>query len=198
MAEIDVTRGDEPLVFQQGIESFRKSLQQRLTPSLAAEVKAMGIDFERPAMAVSLATWEGVVGHIAGRLYPELPEAERYFALGRMFMLGYTQTTIGAAVLTLARIMGVRRTLHRMGKNFRTVANFIETEVTDQGPNQLQLATWMRADLLARHRRPTLIFANYRRGVLQETLALLGATGTVAVTESNLEKQRVVFSIQWQ
>jgi uncharacterized protein (TIGR02265 family) len=198
VADIEVTRGDEPLVFQQGIESFRKSLNQRLTPSLAAEAKAMGLDFERPPIAISLATWEAVVGHIAARFYPDLPESERYFALGRQFMLGYTATTIGSAVLKFARVMGVRRTLHRMGKNFSTVANFIETESTDLGSNQLQLATWMRPDLLARHRRPTLIFANYRRGVLQETLALLGATGTVKVNESNVEKQRVVFAIQWQ
>ncbi len=94
--------------------------------------------------------------------------------------------------------MGVRRTLQRMGKNFRTVANYIEVEVSELGPTHLQLATWMRAELLARHRRPTLIFANYRRGVLQETLALLNATGTVTISESNLEQQRVVFSVQWQ
>lgn len=198
MSEADVTLGDEPLVFQSGIESFHKSLKGQLTPDLKAEIKRLGIDLERPQPAVSLAVWENMMARVAARLHPDLPEADRYFALGRQFMHGYAETTLGGAVVTLARVMGVRRTMHRMGKNFRTIANYIEVEVKELGEKKLELQTWMRPEHLARHKRPTLIFANYRRGVLQETLELLGATGTVSIAQMDQGKQRVVFSVEWQ
>jgi uncharacterized protein (TIGR02265 family) len=198
MTSLETTRGNEPLVFQPGIESLHKALKARLTPALQDEIKQLGIDLERPPPAVSLAIWENMIGQIAHKLHPGLPEAERYFELGREFMHGYAATALGTAVVTLARVMGVRRTMHRMGKNFRAIANYIETEVVDTGPNAVELRTWMRPDLLVHHKRPTLIFANYRRGVLHETLALVNTRGTVTISHMDLNTQKVVFTVQWE
>ena len=60
-------------------------------------------------------------------------------ALGRVFFGGYTSTVIGQAMLTMMRLIGPKRSLERMQRNFRTGGNYIETRFRELGPNHVEL-----------------------------------------------------------
>ena len=63
----------------------------------------------------------------AQTLYPTEPLEQALKVIGRTFFLGFIDTLLGRAMLGLLRIIGPRRSLERMQRNFRTGSNYIET-----------------------------------------------------------------------
>ncbi len=187
----------EPVVFDAAVEGFRRSMGRRLTPKLVEEIKVIGVDLSKPA-AIPLATWERMLRHVAIALFSELTESERYRALGHAFMQGYVETTIGRASLALGRVIGAKRTLMRMGRNFRSVTNYVEIEATEKGPTAIELKTWMIPLHLERHRERTDIFVSYRQGVIEETLKLLGRDGAVEISHCDRERLSATYLIHWK
>lgn len=187
----------EPVVFGAAIDGMRKALGKRFTPELKSTLLKAGVDFDKAQVAYSLDTWLVVVRTLGDSLAGEVPAGDRYQALGRMFMRGFVETPIGFAALTAGKVLGIKRTLMRMGRNFRTAANYIETEQTDVGPKELRIRTFINEKFLPRVNDRTMLIVEYRQGVLQEVLKLVGGVGVVEVVDAKPELHDVTFRITW-
>ena len=187
----------EPVVFGTAVEGMRKALGKQFTPALRDQLKAAGIDFEKVQVAYSLDSWLVVIRTLGATLGAEVPEADRYQHLGRIFMRGFVETPLGFAALAAGRVFGVKRTLMRMGRNFRTAANYIETELTDVGPKELRIRTYIHEKFLPRVSDRSMLIVEYRMGVLQEVLALVGGKGVVKIVDAKPERHDVTFHITW-
>lgn len=126
----------ERLWFQASVEGlFVRGVGEALTPALSLELRALGLDVERlqPAYPAELMT--RAIKLTAATLYPERTDAEGLRELGHVFMRGFGQTLIGRAMVQFMRVIGPRRSLERMQRNFRTGSNFIETKFTSVDAN---------------------------------------------------------------
>lgn len=94
-------------------------------------------------------------------------------------------------------VIGVKRALLRMGRNFKRAANDIETKARDVG-REVQLRTFTAPQFLGKASDRSTLITDYRRGVLEEVLALLGIAGTVEAVEVHVERQDVTFRITWR
>lgn len=188
----------EPVVFATAVEGVRKAFGKRLKPETLQRLKGLGMDLDSVQAAYPLKTWVDGVTILVEDLLPGLPVDEQHRQAGQQFMNGYVQTAIGFATLTTAKLIGVKRTLLRMGRNFRTAANYIETEVQDVGPKEVHLRATVGAEFLPRVAPgANALIINYRRGVLEQTLVLLGVEGSVEVLEVEAGRPGAVFRITW-
>jgi glucans biosynthesis protein len=106
--------------------------------------------------------------------------------------------TLGLAALTIAKVIGVKRTLQRMGRNFKQATNSLEAEVTELGPKAVRIRTFTAERYLPRSADRSTLVTEYRKGLLEQTLVLIGAQGTVTIEEHHPERQDVTFRIEWQ
>ena len=188
----------EPVVFGQAIEALVKALKDRITPAFRLEAKARGVDLDKLQTAYSLNAWSDFLRALGQHTLGEIPEADRYRQLGRIFMQGFVETPLGLAALALAKLLGPRRALERMGRNFKQATNYLEAEFTEVGPKEVRLRTFTAPQYLARAGDNATMIAEYRQGLLLETLKLIGAKdGNVEVVERRPAEQGVTFRITW-
>jgi uncharacterized protein (TIGR02265 family) len=188
----------EPVVFGAAIDGMRKALGKRFTPELKSTLLKAGIDFDKVLPAYSLESWILVVRTLGDALAADAAPDDRYQSLGRLFMQGFVQTPIGFAALAAGKLLGVKRTLLRMGRNFRTASNYIETECTQVGLNDLRIRTFIAEKFRPRVTDRSTLMAEYRQGVLQEVLVLVGGKGTVEIVDVKPELHDVTYRIAWQ
>ena len=140
----------EKLIFAQTFEGLLRSLGGNLTPQLSAGLRQRGLDLSvslRPAYP--LRVWIEVLSFVARELHPGLAPDTAVAAVGRTFMDGYGETMVGRAMMAMMRLIGPRRTLERVTRQFRTGNNFSETKLSLVGAteyhlwvNEVQLAGW--------------------------------------------------------
>ncbi|MFZ5443800.1 MAG: DUF2378 family protein [Myxococcota bacterium] len=187
----------EPVIFGAAIEGIRRAFAKQLTPELVAQLASGGVKLEHPQVAYPADTWVFVVRTVGDALASEVPERERYVHIGRLFMRGFVQTGVGFAALTAGKVMGVRRTLLRMGRNFRTAANYIETEFTEVGPKELLIRTWVREPFLSKIKDRSTLILEYRQGVLQEVMELVGGQGQVELLAADAARHDGRYRATW-
>lgn len=187
----------EPVVFGPVVDGLRKALGKQLTPEVKQRVLAVGIDFERSQVAYPAGAFLSALEIVGEALASEFPVETRFVQLGRLFMRGFVETGMGLAALTAARVLGVRRTLLRMGRNFKTGSNYLETAFTEVGPKELVLHTWVPPELRAKLTGNGKAIIDYRRGILEEVLALLHANGSVEVMALDTVSLDATFRITW-
>lgn len=132
-----------PMVFSTLIEGAHRAFGARLTPELRARVRAHGLDLDatRAAYPVNeflpgfLALAEEVVpGEAASR------EA-RLREFGLQFMNGFARTALGSAIFTMSRVIGTRRAMERIGRNVRSIGNFLDATCEVRAPNEVVITT---------------------------------------------------------
>ncbi len=187
----------EPVVFTEAVNGLRKALGKRFTPELAAELARVGIDYDRPQVAYAIGTWLAAATRVAAHLGPEVPEADRYRHLGQSFIRSFIATPLGIATVGAAKLMGVKRTLLRMGRNFKTACNYLECEGAETGPNEVRLRVFVAAPYLPKVKDPGNVIVGYRRGVLEGTLEAVGAKGTVEIIDAVPERYDYTYRITW-
>ncbi|MBK7862413.1 MAG: DUF2378 family protein [Archangiaceae bacterium] len=130
----------ERLWFQQAIEGlFVRGVGEAMTPTLRARLVALGIDTAalRPGYDADVVT--RAIRLTAAELFPGRSEGEALREMGALFMRGYVETLLGKAMIQLMRVVGPRRSLERMQRNFRTGSNYIETRFTSLGQGKVEL-----------------------------------------------------------
>ncbi len=131
----------ERLHFEQVVDGlWHRALEPRLSPALRAALLEQGLNLDAPLEpaypAEKMHDW---VVLTASSLYPTLAQDDALKQLGVDFFKGYTSTFIGAAMKTMMRVIGTRRSLERMERNFRTGNNFMQTRFTALGAGEVEL-----------------------------------------------------------
>lgn len=188
----------EPIVFSSAVEALQKSFGARLTPELKAKLRTIGVDVDRPPAAVSLATWLDVIELVGAALLPDTPTEERYRLLGREYIRGFVQTALGFATVSMAKLMGAKRTMLRMGRNFRTSANYIDADAKELGEREVEIHTRIAPGMEGRVPANVESIIQYRRGVLEQTLEELGAKNAkVDVLAHDLGSLSASYRVRW-
>jgi uncharacterized protein (TIGR02265 family) len=176
----------EKLIFSQTFEGIFRALGPRLDPSLSAALRQLGLDTQKPLEpAYPLAVFLEAVRLIGQRLFPELDADGQAHALGREFMDGYSQTMVGRAMVGMMRVLGPRRTLERLSRQFRTGNNFSETTLTQVSPAEFQL--WCNQ----------VTIPGWYAGLIERGLELAGAKAPLALL-LRLDETGGTFRVTWE
>ncbi|MBJ6763023.1 DUF2378 family protein [Myxococcaceae bacterium JPH2] len=178
---------DERVIFGNTVDSlYRKTLARDLSPDLRRRLREFGMDVEAPLLAAyPHPVWVKCLDEVSQALYPGVPTDVARRQLARRWIEGYAQTLVGAAVLTLARVVGPMRSLERMTHNFRSGNNFTETRLTVLGASS--------ADLWFNEPEAT---EGFVEGVLEEGLVRIGVKGlTLARTRHGPDA--CTYHLQW-
>jgi uncharacterized protein (TIGR02265 family) len=160
---------DEQLVFPQTVEGlFVRGLAGAMTPGLRLQLRAAGLDLDRPLAAgypaADFARWVRLASEA---LYPGMPEEQALRRMGRHFFDGYMDTLMGKALAPVMRVLGPRRTLERMERNFRSGSNYVAVRAETTGPSEVML------HFNEVHRIP-----GYYAGIIEHGAELTGAKDT--------------------
>lgn len=176
----------EKLIFAQTFEGLFRSVQTRLTPALQQGLKQRGVDLTRPLLpAYSHEVFTEVMLYLAAQLHPLIEEDEAVTLLGRGFMEGFGETMIGRAMLAAMRLIGPRRTLERVSRQFRAGNNFTETKLTPVNERTFEL--WINEVRLP----------GWYIGIVSRGLELAGGA-QVKVEIIGREGRSGTFRITWQ
>ena len=126
------------VVFAQSMEGLYRALSPHTPEEKAAFLRA-GVKGDHFAAGYSIETWLELLDACASSRFAHLPELERYAAVGRLFFLGFEKTLMGSALLALLKVIGPRRMLDRLTRNFRSANNFTVGTLTSLAPNHHRL-----------------------------------------------------------
>lgn len=190
----------EPIVFQGAVEGLRRAFGARLTPEVAARLRAIGVDFNKLVPAYPVGVWFKALEIAASALAAEKPVDERFRAVGRAFLLGYVETPMGFAVAAACRVLGVKRTMLRMGRNFSTASNYMEVEGREISPKEVKLRCFVKDGAFSEalhDEQGAIALAGYRQGVLEGVLEVLKVPGTIEVLSGDRKLHDFTFRITW-
>lgn len=128
------TPTEERVVFAVSFEAmFVRALGATMPAELRQSLAAMKIQLESLEVAYPLQTWKRALAEARRILHPNLPDAEAYEQLGRIFVRSYFETFLGRAVKPLLKVIGTSRSLDRMRQNFRGGNNFSDATLEKTG-----------------------------------------------------------------
>lgn len=176
---------NEPMMFSQAVEGLLRAIGGRLDDASRAHLKQLGLDVTQLEPAYPLEVWTNVMRYGASLVAPSLPPPQQMFELGRRFIDGYGATLVGKAMLTALKVLGPRRTLERMNRNFRTGNNYTETRLEPKGPTEYHL--WLNSV-----KEP-----EFYRGMLTAGLERSGAQGVELQTIEH-DATGAKFLVRWR
>ena len=174
--------------FEQVADGLLKgALEAHLDAPLVEKLRAAGIDLNKklpPAFpAADFHRWLLV---IARHRFPNLSDDEAFREFGRLAVTrGMQSTFLGRAVLTALQLLGVRRSLKRLGPSFRNGNNYIEAKVAELGPMSMEIQLG-----------PLVVLPSYYEGVLETGALLIGAR-TVQLTRLRTEGEHHTWRLDW-
>lgn len=144
-------------------------------PGLEARYRAVGLDLSTKLLpAYSYEIWRACLEAQREVVFPGEPLDRASHQQGAKYVAAYFDgTVIGAPLKGLLRLIGPRRALDRMSRNFKTANNFSEVSLTARGENE--------GDLLVND-----VFSaspHYIVGMLEHGLGLCGMHVTVSPAE---------------
>lgn len=130
----------EKLWFSQSVEGLLiRGVGAQMTPSLNAQLVALGIDLAHLKPAYPNDAVVSAIRLTASVLFPGQTERDALRGMGTVFMRGFAETLMGKAMVQFMRVIGPRRSLQRMERNFRTGGNYIETRFTALGAGKAEV-----------------------------------------------------------
>ena len=177
----------EKIIFDHTVESLLRTLKRPIPPEQIQGLDALGIDLSKPLLpGYPIEVYSALIGFIGRQRFPQLPEEEADFEVGRAFIEAYTtQSVMGKALKGLLRVIGPHRAIERMSRTYRSANNYTETRLQQLGPARYEL--WFNFVL-----RP-----GYFRGMVHETLSLCGVK-QLEVKTVVAENKEATFHVSWQ
>lgn len=176
----------ERLIFSQTFEGLRQALGDRLTPEHHLALQALGVDFTRPFRpAYPKDAFVAVIERLAQDLFPDRGLEAGVCAVGRAFIDGYERTMVGRALLAMLRVLGPRRSLERLSRNFRTANNFSETRLVALGERDFEL--WCNE----------VASPGWYFGIITRGLEVAGARDVKVVIVERRDASAATFRIRW-
>lgn len=190
---------EEPVIFSTVVDGTKKAFGERLTPALLAKLKDVGMDFNSGQPAYPMDAFLRAFQVLADALVPDEPDAKlRYRKLGHDFMAGYVETGLGRATLMMAKLIGLRRTLERLGRNMYTTGNYLTVEILNESPTRLTAITRVRPEFHSFVTPDWGVIAHYRLGIFDAVFELIGTPGTIELLEDDLAKFETRFRLNWR
>ncbi|MFZ5439319.1 MAG: DUF2378 family protein [Myxococcota bacterium] len=178
----------ERVEFEQVAEGLLKgALEAHLDPQLVERLRAAGLDLTRKlAPAYPAAQFYKWLLIVSRHRFPGMSDEEASREVGRLaVMRGMQSTLIGRAALTAMQLLGVRRSLKRLGSSFKHGNNYIEAKVTELGPTSMEIQLG-----------PLVGPPGYYEGVLEEGPRQVGAR-TVQLTRLRVDGEHLVWRVDW-
>lgn len=173
----------DKLIFAQTFEGLLRALGPKLDERMATELRKAGVD---PAAelkpAYPLAVFQQTIRLVGEAVAPGQPPEVQTFEAGRAFIDGYGQTMVGKAMLGMMRVIGARRSLERLSRQFRTGNNFSETTLRELGDGEYEL--WVNQVTIPGWYRGLITAGLERAGAREVTVELLtqaDAAGTFRI-----------------
>jgi uncharacterized protein (TIGR02265 family) len=173
----------EQVVFASSMEGMWRALQPP-TPGEAAAFARAGIDGKKFQAAYPLIQYTDLLDACGVGRFGHLEPLQRFTEVGRLFMVGYKKTLVGQALIAVLRVLGPRRMLDRMTRNFRTANNYTEVTLEPVSPTQHVLR-------ITHVTRPGLFI-----GLLEKGLTYAGAKG-LSVTLLEHQEKVARYEIRW-
>ena len=157
-------------------------------PGLTERFAVLGLDVTRPlAPAYEYATWRALLEAQREVVFPKATPEKAAWEQGARYVAAYfDRTAIGKPLKVLLRVIGPRRTLDRMTRNFRSGNNFSEVSVVATGPRS---ATLQVNDVFSAR-------AEYIVGMMEHALSMLGTKATVRIVKH--EGDAAEFAATWE
>lgn len=178
----------ERVEFEQVADGLLKgALEAHLDPPLVEKLRATGLDLSKKlAPAYPAAQFYRWLLVAARHRYPQLSEEEACREVGRLaVVIGMKSTFLGRAALTAMQLLGVRRSLKRIGSSFKHGNNYIDAKVAELGPTSMEVELG-----------PLVGPASYYEGVLDEGPRQIGAR-TVQVTRVRSAGEHIAWRVDW-
>jgi uncharacterized protein (TIGR02265 family) len=175
------------VVYEQSVEAlFVRALRSKMPEACFRELREAGLDLSRPLKPqYTEAEYEHHIRIARRHLYPRHEDPEAYRLMGRLFIQGYLETTIGSALKVLLRLLGPDRNLSRMPGYFEAGTSYVHASGERHGPGDWTL----RVSAVAG-------FPTFTQGSLEETMKLSGASD--ATVEYEVDPDRSVrYRIRW-
>jgi len=176
-----------PVVYDGAVEGvFLRGLVGRITPSLSAKLRALGLDLDQKLQPTySRELWTQVLEVTVAELYPELTREEGFRRLGEQAVNGIGYTMIGKVLVQMARLMGPRRSLLRLPQVFTSMNNFMKMELQEVEPCHFRV-----------HVNETYGHPAYVQGAMRAAMSLASAKDLqVNILES--ETQGISLEVRW-
>ena len=125
----------ERVVFGTSMEGLHRALSPPTPAENAAFLKA-GVTGAKFDSAYPLALYTDILDACAASRFAGKEPLERFTEVGRLFWSGYEKTLVGQALIAVLKVLGPRRMLDRMTRNFRTANNYTEVTVEAISPSQ--------------------------------------------------------------
>lgn len=191
-------KSEHPVVFGGAFEGLARAWGPSLTPSLIARLDTLGVNLKKVQAAYPLPVWLETLDLAAHALSTEATAEARYRVVGRLFVRGFIQTGVGLAAVGFGKVLGPKRMLQRMGRNFRTGTNYLDSDFIDEGPKVVRIGTFV-SNRFRPHMGPgSMAYGMYRQGILEEAVVSMGVKGTVELVNANVETQDFSYRISWQ
>lgn len=171
----------DKVVFGNSMEGLWRALEPH-TPAEAEAFKRAGVTGGKGFQpAYPLPVYLAILDACAQGRFAGQDALEQYTRVGRLFFGGYEKTLVGQALMAVMRVIGPRRTLERMTRNFRTANNFTEAEAESLTATHHRLV--MKHVTYPGFYRGILLSGIERAGARDAVVEFLGREGHVATYE---------------
>ena len=175
----------EKVVFAQSMEGLYRALTPHTPQERAAFLKAGVMKDEKFAAGYAIQSYIEVLDASAASRFAHLPEQQRYIEIGRLFFLGFQKTLIGAALMAMLKILGPRRTLERLTRNFRSANSFTEGKLETLAPNHHLV--WINYTA-----RP-----GFYLGLIESGVRHAGAKELTVVVRETTKELATTYEVKW-
>ncbi len=173
-------------MFEQSVEGLIRALGPKLDDRCAERLRSAGIEVKgKLKVAYPVASWVQALWIAGETLAPGMGKDEATYQVGRRFIQAYESTLMGKAAYTMARVVGPKRTLERMTRNFRTGSSYGTSKLTELGPGKFEL--WCA---------PVSVPGFYR-GVVEAGLEIAGARSPKVQLVRWEQPEEAVFDVTW-
>lgn len=178
----------ERSVFAPTVEGLVRGVGSALTDATRAELRALGIDLDRPLKpGYPAVMWHRALEIIAREVYPGVSPSEAHFKMGLRTVHGLNDTLLGKAMLAMLRVIGPRRALQRLPVNAKIGTNFVVWSLTELSPNEVELVG-----------APFMGYAEVMQGAVFALIELAGGPNPrVDITEYDRGAERMVLRASW-
>lgn len=151
-------------------------------PGLVDAYRDAGLDVTKPLLpAYDYATWRRCLAAQRAALLPGRTLDAACEEQGRRYVASYFETTMGAALKVLLRVLSTRRILERMSQNFRSNNSFSVVTMTSTGKTSAELEV---NDVFAES-------PQYLKGLLEHGFACIGREMRITVRDHHGDAARL-------